>query len=177
MLATEPTAATEEKRLTAPPLETWADNERMRHVPPLDWMIRKTDVDLRERIHKLAAVFASLPASDPRSSVIDSELRALGGAIDRLADVAKPSRYNANGGDLASRLDAALTHAVSCLRSLEPTPFGKRYPFHTGDRSKGEPVYSSLLAVMCHVDRIVPLVREIDPDVDGAPASAGSNPG
>src|SRR5947208_16353788 len=32
MLATEPTGETEAKRTTLPPLETWANNERMRHV-------------------------------------------------------------------------------------------------------------------------------------------------
>ena len=165
MLATEATVATEEKRVTPPALETWAGNERMRHVPPLDWMIRKVDVDLRQRILKLAAVFIALPASDPRHPAIDSELRLLGGAIDRLADVAKASRHNNNSGDLASRLDAALTNAVACLRSLESTPFGRRYPFHTGERSRSEAVYTSLLAVMCHVEKLVPLVREADPDV------------
>ncbi len=137
----------------------------MRHIPALEWMIRKTDVDLRQQIQKLAAVFASLRSSDPRYAPIDSGIRALGGAIDRLADVAKPSRHNNNHGDLASRLDAALTNAVACLRSLEPTPFGRRLPFHTGERSKVEPVYASLLAVICHVEKLVPLVREVDPDV------------
>ncbi len=126
----------------------------MRHIPPLDWIIRKTDVELRERIHKLTAVFATLSSSDPRYSAIDAELRVLGGAIDRLADAVKPSRHNGNGSDLSSRLDAALTQAVSSLRSLESTPFGRRCPFHTGERSKSEPVYSALLAVMCHVERV-----------------------
>ena len=165
MLATEATVATEEKRVTPPPLETWAGNDRMRHIPPLDWMIRKVDVDLRQRILKLAAVFTHLPASDPRSPAIENQLRILGGAIDRLADMARPSRHNNNGGDLSSRLDAALTNAVACLRSLESTPFGKRYPFHTGERSKSEMVYASLLAVMYDVEKLIPLVRDVDPDV------------
>jgi hypothetical protein len=167
MLATETTVATtvptEDKRLTAPALETWAENEPMRHIPPLDWMIRKLDVELRPRIHKLAT---AVPSTDPRYAAIDSELRALGGAIDRMADVAKATRYTSNGSDLAGRLDAALTHAVSCLRALESTPFGKRFPFHTGERSKSEPVYSSLLAVMDRAERLLLLVRAIDPAID-----------
>ncbi len=171
MLATEATVATEGKRLTLRPLETWAENEPMRHIPPLEWIIRKTDVELRERIHKLTAVFATLPSSDPRWSAIDAGLRLLGGAIDRLADTANPSRHNGNGSDLPARLDAALTQAVASLRTLESMPFGRRYPFHTGDRSKAEPVYSALLAVMCHVERIVPLIRDFDPDFDGERAS------
>jgi hypothetical protein len=161
MLATESAVATpvatEDKRLTAPGLETWAENDRMRHIPPLDWMIRKVDVELRETIHKLAT---AVSATDPRYSTIDSELRAVGGAIDRLADVSKATRYTSNASDLAARLDAALTHAVGCLRALESTPFGKRYPFHTGERSKSEPVYSSLLALMYHVERVQILLPE-----------------
>jgi hypothetical protein len=167
MLATEATSATEEKRVTPLPLETWANNERMRHIPALDWMIRKTDVDLRQQIQNLAGAFSNLPSSDPRHPVIEGELRLLGGAIDRLADVAKASRHNNNHGDLASRLDAALTNAVACLRSLEATPFGRRYPFHHGERSKAEPVYASLLAVMHHVEKLSALVREVDPEVLG----------
>ena len=47
MTATE---ATTEKPAEKPSLmETWAANEVMRHVPSIDWIIRKLDEDVRRR--------------------------------------------------------------------------------------------------------------------------------
>jgi hypothetical protein len=166
MLATEPTVATEEKRSTLPPLESWANNEKMRHVPSIDWMVKKADIDLRQRIARLAAPFATLPSADPRYGSIEKELRALCKAIDRLTDSAKPMRHNGNAGDLPSRIQNALTQAVGNLRSLEPTPFGRRHPFHYFERSKAEIIYGALLAVLYHVERLGPLIREVDPSID-----------
>jgi hypothetical protein len=167
MLATEPTAATEEKRTTLPPLETWSANERMRHVPPVEWMLRKLEIDLRSRINKLMAPFADLAAADPHSATIESEVRALGGAIDRLTVTAGGRRTAESAATtLPARIGSALGQAAASLRALEQTPFGQRNPYHTFDRSKAEPVYGALLAVICHVERLVPLVRALDPDID-----------
>jgi hypothetical protein len=129
-------------------------------------MVRKLDDDLRKRIEKLIAVYSGLPVADPHHGTIDSELRGVSKAIDRLIDAVKPSRHNGNGGDIASRLSSQLSQAVSSLRSLESTPFGRRNPFHMFDRSKAEPVYAALLTVMNHVERVVSLVRAIDPGLD-----------
>lgn len=167
MLATEATAATEEKRPNLPPLETWPGNERMRHVPPADWMLRKTEIDLRSRIRKLTAAFADLPAADPHHGAIETQLRAAGTAIDCLTSTVLGRRTTTTEPPaLPARIEAALSSAAAALRSLEPTPFGRRFPYHSFDRSKGEPVYGALLAVICQVDRLVPLVRAIDPDID-----------
>src|SRR5712692_8936307 len=166
MLATEPTDGTGEKRTALPSLESWSNNERMRHVPPLDWMVRKVDVDLRKRIARLGAVFTNLASADPRHGAIDTELRALGKAIDRLSDLTKPTRHNGNSSDLPSRIDNALTQAVNSLRSLESTAFGRRHPFHHFDRSKAEMVYGALLAVMYRVELLLPLIRAVDPGID-----------
>src|SRR6266849_6301413 len=83
-LATEPA----EKPATRPPLETWGKNERMRHVPPLGWIIEKLDIELRRRIDKLCASIAAQTSNES----VDSEMRALCRAIDRLADTARFSR-------------------------------------------------------------------------------------
>lgn len=166
MLANDATTETVEKRAPLPPLETWAGNDRMRHVPPVDWMIRKVDQDLRKRLAKLTTVFAGLASADPRHAAVESELRALCRSIECLADAAKPSRHTQGASDLPSRIDALLTHAVSSLRSLEPTSFGRRYPSHTGERSKSEPVYAALLTVITRVEHLVPLMRAIDAGID-----------
>ncbi|HEX9162344.1 MAG TPA: hypothetical protein VF980_11605 [Thermoanaerobaculia bacterium] len=166
MVATDAGVAPEEKRATAPALETWATNELMRHVPPVDWMVRKVEADLRKRIAKLTSVFANLPFADPRHPAVESEFRILCKAIERLSDAARPSRRSAQQGDLPTLIDSLLTQAATNLRSLEQTAFGRRGPFHLFDRSKSEPVYAALLAVIAHTERIVPLVRSIDPTID-----------
>jgi hypothetical protein len=165
-LATEPAAVTEEKQTPPSTLETWANNEQMRHVPPAGWMVSKIDTDVRKRIAKLTAVYANLASADPRHATIETELRALCKSIERLSDSAKPSRHNGAPADLPSRIEALLTQAVASLRSLEPTPFGRRNPFHAFDRSKAEPVYAALLAVICHAERVEQFVRTVDPGID-----------
>ncbi|HEY8131309.1 MAG TPA: hypothetical protein VII12_05415 [Thermoanaerobaculia bacterium] len=158
-LATEPA----EKPATRSLLETWGKNERMRHVPPLEWMMEKLDRDLRRRIEKLCASAAASPSSEP----IETELRALGRSIDRLADTAKYTRgSNHAPADIAAKIDAAITHAISSLGSLDASLFGRRYPYQTLERSKAEPIYGAFLVVIEHVHRLTKFIRAADPRID-----------
>jgi hypothetical protein len=168
MLATEPpTEQQTEKQPSRSLQETWAQNERMRHIPSVEWLIRKLDGDLRRRVEKLLAPIATLPADDPRRSPVEQELRALCGALDRVADVAKHSRHNGHApADLPSRVGWSISHAVTNLRTLDPELFGRRFPFQTFERSKAEPLYGAFLTVVQVLQRIVPLVRAIDPNLD-----------
>lgn len=166
ILATEPaTVATDETRKSLPPLETWAANERMRHVPTPEWMARKIESDLRKRVEKLLSVFVNIAVSDPRRASLEAEFRLLCRALERLADTAKPTARQ-NGHDLPSRIDALLTMSAANIHSLESTPFGRRNPYNAFDRSKAEPLYAALLSVICHIDSVVRLVRAIDPGLD-----------
>ena len=173
LLATEATdsattVATVEKPGTLAPLETWTANERMRHVPSAEWMARKLDGDLRKRIEISLTSFSNIVAGDPRRDSAENEFRALCKSIEKLCDAAKNKHHNGNNhhGDVASRIETALANAVAALRALEPTAFGRRNPYHYFDRSKAEPVYAGLLAVIYHIEKTVTLVRTIDPDID-----------
>ncbi len=162
-LATELTERPETKSL----LETWGKNERMRHVPPMDWIVEKLDIDLRQRIEKLYAPFAALNANDPRLSAIEAEFRALFRRIDRLGETAKFTRGNNHApAEVGARIDWSITRAVSCLNSLDRTLFGRRYPFQTLERSRAEPLYGALLVVIDHVHRLTNMIRAIDPSID-----------
>jgi len=131
MLATDATATTH------PHLETWADNERMRHVPSLAWIVEKLDSDLRHRIDAL------LPSLD------DTTSRSLCRALDRLADLGRHTRTNGHApNDVAGRVTWALEHAVSNVRSIDANLFGRRFPMQTHERSKAEPLYAALLVVI-----------------------------
>lgn len=161
-------------------LETWADNERMRHIPVLEWILHRVDSDARRRIDILYPAFAALPTDHPSWAPLEAKYRALIKALDRLADVAKPGRGNHHNqnhhnhghshgpgqGDLRTRITSSLEHAAANLRSNDPNLFGRRYPFQTFERSKGEPLYGALLVVMQDLEQILELTRAIDRDVD-----------
>src|SRR5437667_379738 len=66
----------------------------------------------------------------------------------------------------AEWLSWGLSQAVSALHTLDPNLFGRRYPFQTFERSKGEVIYGALLVILDHVNRVMPLVRAVDPDLD-----------
>jgi len=156
-----------EKPATKPLLEVWGRNEVMRHVPSLEWLIWKLDYDVRRRIEKLYVSIATLHHDDPRRVPIEEVGRALCRALDRLADTARHTRTNHPPSDLGDRLSWSVNHAVSCVQSLDPSLFGRRCPFHTFERSKSEPVYGGMVAVLSHVRSLTEIARTVDPDVDG----------
>jgi hypothetical protein len=138
----------------------------MRHVPSAEWMSWKVDQDLRRRIELLFTPYMTLAHEDPRRGPLESELRALCRAIDRLADVARHNRNHHQPQDLGERIASSLSQAVSNLDSLDPHLIGRRFPFQSAERSKAEPLYAALLVVIQHVGRVLTLVRAVDPNVD-----------
>src|SRR5260221_8019349 len=90
MLATETTdAAAAAKPL---PLETHGGNERMRHLPRLEWIIGKLEGDIRHRVDLALDVFHALNHDDARRADLEAPLRTLCRALERLADVARHAR-------------------------------------------------------------------------------------
>ena len=155
-----------EKPATRSPLETWGKNERMRHIPSVEWMTWKLDADIRRRIEKLLEPFATLPADDPRYAAAEGKFRALCRAIERFADAVRHNRGAHAPQELANRISWAIGQAVGALHSFDGALFGRRYPFQTFERSKAEPIWGALLAIVEHLNRVTPLVRAIDADID-----------
>jgi hypothetical protein len=170
-LATEPETAPVAEGAAKPPappklLETWGQNERMRHVPTITWILEKLDGDVRRTIQKLWPPYHSLPSDDARHGPLEAEFRALCRSLDRLAEAAKHARMNGAPGELGARIHWAVEHAVSSVRSVDASLFGRRFPVQTHERSKAEPVYAALLVVIQHLQRLRPLVLQLDPDLD-----------
>ncbi|HYH08286.1 MAG TPA: hypothetical protein VEK11_14615 [Thermoanaerobaculia bacterium] len=169
MLATEePTSPSSDHPSHPSLLEQWPQNERMRHIPSAAWMVQKLDGDLRRRIEKLWLPYSDLAASDPHHPALEAEFRALCRAIDRVAVIA---RHHHRGqqhppNELGSRMNWTINQAVASLHSADNDTFGKRLPFQTFERSNGEPLWAAMLGVIQHVQRLIPLIREIDPDID-----------
>ena len=143
-------------------LETWGKNERMRHIAPIAWIVRKVDGDLRRRIDIACASYDTL--SD--RSAAEPPMTALCRSLDRLADVAKHGRQAQHSVDMTSKIHEALGHAVTNLNSLDDSLFGRRYPFQTLERSKAEPLIGALLIVIQALERVVVALRKLDPGLD-----------
>src|SRR6266850_807835 len=156
-----------ERQATRSLLENWSENETMRHVPALPWIVRKLDLDLRRRVDTLLFSYRNIPADHPHHIELEAEARLLIKAIERLADAARHVRGNGHPpNDLTQRMGWTINHAVSALNSIDPTVFGRRYPFQTHDRSRAEPLYAALLVVIQHVERLAERLRDVDPDLD-----------
>ena len=148
MLATEEPTPPAPARPPAPGLlEIHAQNERMRHIPPLAWIVQKLDHDLRRRIEKLWLPYADLAASDPRAP------RA-GGRVPRALPLHRPRRPTSPAATAATRIRPTTSAAASAGPSTRPSPnlnaadadtFGKRLPFQTLERSNNEPLWAAML--------------------------------
>jgi hypothetical protein len=148
-------------------LETWAGNERMRHIPQVDWLRDRIDVKFRDRIELLWSVYAGLTSADPRRAELETALRSLSRALDRIAEAAKSRHGNIHPpSELHARISFALDHALAAINSLDPNLFGRRFPVQTHERSKGEALYGAVLLASEHVERVTTLVRAIDLDLD-----------
>src|SRR5439155_1570392 len=108
MVATE----APEKPATPSLQETWGKNERMRHIPSVEWMTWKLDVDVRRRVDKLLAPFTALPADDPRCAPLEAELRTLCRAVDRFTDIVRHGRGGHAPQELPSRVSWSIGQAI-----------------------------------------------------------------
>src|SRR5881397_1712292 len=100
-------------------LETWGKNERMRHIPSVEWMTWKLDTDVRRRVDKLLAPFSALPADDPRHAMVEVELRGLCRAIERFADMVRHNRGGHAPQEIANKVSWLIGQAVGALHSLD----------------------------------------------------------
>src|SRR5258708_25872003 len=170
MLATDtpdtPEALPVSVAVTALPLEIHAQNERMRHVPSTDWMVRKLEAEVRKRIDLMLEVLTSLPGDDPRPVDLEAALRVLCRSIDRLAEAARHGRINHAPNEMGAHLHWSLEHAAANLRGVDGETFGRRAPFHLFERSKSEPLYGAFLVVLAAIDPALTLARTIDRALD-----------
>lgn len=168
MLATEETETPHgDPRPSDHRLERWATNPSMRHVPSLQWIIEKVDRDIRRRVERLWTSFADLPFSNPHHAELEMEFRALCRTLERVADVARSHHGHPHPpNDLASRLTWTIDDVLAALRAVDAETFGRRFPFHTAERSMAEPLWASVLAALQHVQTLVDLVRVVDPTID-----------
>jgi len=170
MLATDTNEKPVEPQALAPaplpPLETQAHNDPMGHIPTVDWMVGKLGGDILRRVDLLLEVFHAMPHDDPRHAGVEGPLRLLCRSLDRLAEAARHGRANHPPHEIGAHIHWSLEHAVANLRALDPATFGRREPYHHFDRSRAEPVYGALLAVLAAIERTIEIARVVDPSLD-----------
>ena len=148
-------------------LETWSQNDRMRHVPSSVWMAQKLDTDLRRKIDALWLAYSRLAVDDPKHAALEKEFRILCRSLDRVADVARRTRGPQHPpAELGGRITWGLNHAITNLSSVDSETFGRRFPFQTFERSNAEPLWAAMLMAIEHVHRLIDIVREIDRGID-----------
>lgn len=140
----------------------------MRHVPPMDWVLRKLD-DFRERVDKLgwAAFDAGRPVSAEQRDEIQSALRLVVRAVDNLASLARrgPAPRTAAMDDVRLALDHAFMAAISVIRSIDAVSFNRRSSEVDFHRAPGEPILAAVLVVLAHIRRVEQLVERVNPDL------------
>jgi hypothetical protein len=169
ILATEPAAAESAPPQSTPKplLESQSTNERMRHIPRAAWMADKIEHDLRGRIERACRVVDDLPQHDERRTAGDAILRTLCHALERVADVARHVRGAPHPpNELSRHVSWSVNQAVTSLRTIDDEVFGRRFPFQTFERSKAEPLYGALLAVVDATHRLIDAARAVDPNID-----------
>jgi hypothetical protein len=152
--------------VSALPLEIHSQNERMRHIPSSDWMLRKMEGDVRQRVDLMVDVFHASSGDNTHRGELEGALRGLCRSVDRLADAARHGRINHAPNEIGAHLHWSIEHAVANLRGLDSETFGRRAPFHLFERSRSEPVYGAFLAVLAAIDRALAIARTIDPALD-----------
>jgi hypothetical protein len=166
---TNPVAAPAEAEPPKPNLEQWHSNEWMRHIPRAHWMADKLEGDIRMRIERACSAIESVPPDDPRRLAAGDIERSLCRALERLAEVAKHNRGQLHPpNDLSRHIPWSIQHAAASLRGADDELIGRRFPFHTGERSKSEPLYGAFLAVIDATQHLVAAARFIDPNIDAA---------
>lgn len=167
MMATEQNTEGDGIAAQKPLLESWRANERMRHVPTVQWMVDKVDGDVRRRLEALCAPVEMLFADDPGRVAADAQLRSVCFALERFAEVARHARGGGHPpNELTRQVTWCLNHVVASLRTLDADLIGRRFPFQTFERSKAEPLYAALLVVLQAIEHLVVAVRAIDSDID-----------
>lgn len=151
-------------------VQIFGATDRMRHVPPLDYLTFKVDIEFRDQIDKLYwAVYESgKPLDASRTEGIEAGFHAVCKTLERLGDHARHHRPNTHGQPqeiLRSRLDHAFLQAMKGLGSIKAEEYGVRAPENHFDKSQGEALLMTMLAVGARIRKLIPLVAAVNPDI------------
>lgn len=150
------------------PIEQFGTTERMRHIPPVEDLIRRLDLEIRKTIRALFERGSTeKPAISPE---VEARLKRLSRSIDRVVEIARNGKPMSSppNTDIRGKIESAMANAVGALSALDRVRFTQRTPFHSFDRSRGEMLHSAMLIVIRQtrdlVDEVAttyPAIREL----------------
>jgi hypothetical protein len=142
--------------------------EAMRHIPPLEYLVFKIDVDYRRRVEVLIEALAGQHPPTDASSAAEAELTALARSLERLCELIKPRGNSPHPHHIespAERVRNGMNNATRALLSLPPESFTLRAPENQFEKSQGEHVVGAFLVVTDHVKRVTEAITALAPGV------------
>lgn len=147
------------------PIEQFGTTERMRHIPPVEDLIRRLDLEVRKTVR---AIFERGTTEKPEISAgVDARLKRLCRSIERVVEIArhgKPMASPANA-DIRGKIESATANAVGALSTLDRVHFTERTPFNSFERSRGEMLHSAVLIVIRQTRELVDEVAQTYPAI------------
>ena len=138
----------------------------MRHVPPVEYLIFKVDVDYRSRIEKLLRAYEEVCGRldpEPRQA-LESGFTSLAVAIERLAELLRATR-TFHPDDIRGRIDTALANATHALLATSSDTFRNRAPLEQFERAVGEYALAAFLVIAVEVRSLSEAVGKVAPEV------------
>lgn len=150
-------------------IEQHGTTEKMRHVPPLEWLLERLRGAWRERLDKLAmATISATTEPPPSEEVREAELllRRICGWLQTLVQQIRgrrPERHS--DSDLHVLLLYSMDQCTAALETLDSAAFRCRTPFHEFETSEGEAIYEQILIILALTGRLEEAVARFDPDI------------
>ncbi|MEO8216032.1 MAG: hypothetical protein ABI718_03010 [Acidobacteriota bacterium] len=145
-----------------------AAHTRMRHVPPLSFVMDKIDNDYRRRALLLYdAVFErSGNQASEALDIIAAEFASLCRCIERIGELTRHGRLHHGPHETPrDRIQRAIEFAMDGLKGTDGENFGRRETIHSFDKSDGETIYAALLVVGFHLRQLTEKAAVFDPDI------------
>lgn len=141
--------------------------ERMRHVPPIEYLTYKIDVDYRARTDKLIRAFDGVRErlSADEQQAVASDLLGLARSLERMCDLLRGGRATHHPEEIRPRLESAFANATQAILSVNPQSFQLRVPENQFERSLGEQAFGAFLVITDHVKRATETVASVAPGV------------
>lgn len=147
------------------PIEQFGTTERMRHIPPVEDLIRRLDLEVRKTIR---AIFERGSTEKPEIPAgVEAHLKRLCRSIERVVEIARNGRPMSSppNTDIRGKIESATANAVGALSALDRVHFTQRTPFHSFDRSRGEMLHSAMLIVIRQTRDLVDQVAQTYPAI------------
>ncbi|HXI12449.1 MAG TPA: hypothetical protein VNM92_07365 [Thermoanaerobaculia bacterium] len=146
-------------------MEQQRQNEVMRHVPTLSSLKERVSRNYRPTAETLYS--SAYERGEKIPTDVETGFRALVHCIEKLSESIRHTRSGGHNQQqqMGKRLSGAFDQALVALNSIHEDEFGRRAAFHSFERSQAEALFSSILMIGVHLERLTVLVGTLDPDL------------